>query len=227
MATGAINIEERVRIPADVFDLRRFRAWAHSDEFPERGRISYIGGEIDIDMSPEELNTHARVKRDVSTDFHNLVRKHDLGEVHFDGTFLVNDAAGLATEPDLLFCTWDTIRSGRVRFVPWVEGSDRLVEVQGSPDLVCEIVSASSVRKDTVRLRETYFNAGIAEYWIIDARGKGLKFEILSRRRRGYVEVQADVKGYRHSPVLGRSVRLVRRRDRVGSMCYRLLSQRE
>ena len=30
MSIGAINFENQLRIPADVFDLRGFRAWAHS-----------------------------------------------------------------------------------------------------------------------------------------------------------------------------------------------------
>jgi len=36
-------------------DLQKFRAWAHSDEYPETGKIAYIDGEIEVDMSPEEL----------------------------------------------------------------------------------------------------------------------------------------------------------------------------
>ncbi|MEX0703144.1 MAG: hypothetical protein WD069_13700 [Planctomycetales bacterium] len=43
-------------IPAGIIDLRSFRAWAHSDEFPQRGSISYVRGEIIVDMSPEEMD---------------------------------------------------------------------------------------------------------------------------------------------------------------------------
>jgi Putative restriction endonuclease len=106
MPPGGIVFDDRLRIPADVFELERFRAWAHSDAFPENGKVSYLSGEIEVEMSPEELNSHGRVKRDVSTDLHVLARKLDLGEVFFDGTFLVNQAAEVATEPDLMFCTW-------------------------------------------------------------------------------------------------------------------------
>jgi hypothetical protein len=54
----AIVFEERLRVPGDVFDLESFRAWAHSPGFPEVGRVSFIAGEIDVSMSPEELETH-------------------------------------------------------------------------------------------------------------------------------------------------------------------------
>ena len=225
MSVGAVIFEDLVRVPADVFNLERFREWAHSDEFPETGHISFIDGEVEIDMSPEELSSHNRIKRDLSTDLNVFVRKTDLGELLVDGAFLVNTAARLATEPDLMYCTWQTVRAGRVEFAPSVEGSDQLVEVRGSPDLVCEIVSKGSVRKDTVRLRKAYFDAGIREYWLIDARGKILDFHILTRSKKGYVAVTSDADGFRRSPVLRRHFRIVRRKNQVGGACYRLLSR--
>jgi Uma2 family endonuclease len=225
MSVGAVIFENLVRIPSDVFDLPRFREWAHSDEFPQTGKISFIEGEIEIDMSPEELSSHNRVKRDLSTDLNVFVRKTDMGELLVDGAFLVNEAANLATEPDLMFCAWATLRMGRVEFAPAVKGSTRLVEVRGSPDLVCEIVSQGSIRKDTVRLRKAYFEAGVLEYWLIDARGKILDFHILTRGKKAYVAAKPDADGFRRSPVLRRSFRMVRRKNRVGGACYRLLSR--
>jgi Uma2 family endonuclease len=227
MSTGAVIFEDQLRVPMDVFELDRFRAWAHSDDYPETGKIAFIVGEIEVDMSPEELNSHGRVKRDVSTDLNNLVRKADLGELFFDGAFLVNKAARLATEPDLLYCSWEAIRTGRVVYAPWVEGSDRLVEVRGSPDLVCEIVSKGSVRKDTVRLRKAYHEAGIPEYWLIDARGKTLSFQILVRADVEYVAVVPDAKGYLLSHVLQCRFRLVCQQNPVGGACYRLLTAKQ
>jgi hypothetical protein len=47
-----------VHIPAAACTLDGFRKWACSTAFPERGHISYIGGELIIDMSPEEFNHH-------------------------------------------------------------------------------------------------------------------------------------------------------------------------
>ena len=38
------------------------------------------------------------------------------------------------------------------------------VEVEGSPDMVLEVISDSSVRKDDVLLRQGYWDAGIGEY---------------------------------------------------------------
>jgi hypothetical protein len=54
MASSVI-FEERVEIPY-FHSLAEFRAWALSDDFPERGRIDYIDGRIEVDMSPENLS---------------------------------------------------------------------------------------------------------------------------------------------------------------------------
>ena len=56
MASSVI-FEERVEIPY-FHSLAEFRAWALSDDFPERGRIDYIGGRIEVDLSPENLFFH-------------------------------------------------------------------------------------------------------------------------------------------------------------------------
>jgi len=61
-----------IRIPARAATLAGFRAWALSDEFPERGRFSFINGELFIDMSPEELETHNKVKTEVVFAIANL-----------------------------------------------------------------------------------------------------------------------------------------------------------
>jgi hypothetical protein len=47
-----------ILVPPFAHTLAGFRAWAKSDDFPERGHISFIDQEIIIDMSPEELETH-------------------------------------------------------------------------------------------------------------------------------------------------------------------------
>lgn len=222
MSTGAIVFEDQLRVPSDVFSLRGFRRWAHSPEFPERGKICYIAGEIDIDMSPENLFSHSRPKRDLSIDLAILVRKRNLGEVLLDGAFLVNEKAELGTEPDLMFCSWDSLLAGRVRYRPAKAGGKELVEVAGTPDLVVEIISPSSVRKDTVRLREAYFDAGIPEYWLIDARGKKVDFQLLKRTSKDYVAVAPDVDGFRRSTVIGCRFRITQKRNPIGGYSYRL-----
>src|SRR5690242_12679775 len=115
----AIVLEEHgLQIPASALTLGGFRAWAKSDDFPERGRISFIYPEVFVDMSPEELQTHGKVKLAITVGLSGLVRKHDLGEFYPDRTLVTNEAAGLSTEPDATFASWEALESGRVRLIP-------------------------------------------------------------------------------------------------------------
>ncbi|MBI4603936.1 MAG: Uma2 family endonuclease [Planctomycetes bacterium] len=225
MPQNAIVIEGQVRIPADIFTLEKFREWAHSPEFPRSGWISYIGGEIEVEMSPEELETHNKAKGYVFGGLLAWIQERDLGELLGDRAFLVHEAADLATEPDILFCTWEALRTGRVRYAERKKGSKRYVEVVGSPDVVVEFISDNSVQKDTVLLRERYHRAGIPEYWLVDARGEAVDFRILLRSEEDYVEAAPEADGYLRSGVLGGCFHLTRTRNRVGGYSYRLLSR--
>src|SRR5438874_406170 len=52
-------------VPASAHALGGFQKWAQSDQFPQRGQISFLKEGIYIDMSPEELETHAKVKAEI------------------------------------------------------------------------------------------------------------------------------------------------------------------
>ena len=194
----------------------------HSSQRPETGKYSFIAGDIEVEMSPEEIETHNKVKADLTIDLGTFVRKRDIGELLVDGAFVIHADAELATEPDLTFCTWESLREGRVRYNERVDGSKRFVEVVGSPDLVIEVVSQNSVRKDTQLLRQQYFKAGITEYWIIDARGHEIHFQLLVAGTDQYVASTPDEEGYRASPVLDGGVLLARHRNPVGGYGYKL-----
>ena len=223
MAAKSILFDSRVRVPADVLDLAGFRRWVTSPDFPERGRVSFLDGELEIDMSPEEFFSHGDPKGEITSVLWSLVRDQNLGRVFPDRSMLVNDVANVANEPDLMFCSWHTLETGEAGVVESKPGSNRYVELHGSPDLVVEIVSDSSVRKDTKLLRDRYYRAGIFEYWLIDARGARLDFKLLVRGKGEYVLQSADRQGFRSSTVLPGDFKLTRERDRIGHWRYTLL----
>ena len=222
MTGNAIVLEERIRIPADVFELENFCRWAHSVDFPDCAKVSFLSGEIVIDMSPEHIETHTKVKTEFTRQLANFVIARDLGEVLADGAFYSHAEAGLATEPDVTFCRWESLRSGRVRYESAAGKAERGVEVHGSPDLIVEIVSAHSVRKDTQRLRKAYFTAGVREYWLVDARGDDIQFSILTAGPNGYGEAATGSDGYVASSVLQASFLITRDLNPVGGMRYSL-----
>ncbi len=209
------------RLPASAFDLAGFRDWATSRDFPEHIRAAFIGQEIFIEMSNEEPQTHVAVKTEIARVLATLVRDLKMGKFYGDGLLVSNEDASVSSNPDASFFTAESLRSGRVRLVPKKDKEDRYREVEGTPDWVLEVVSDSSVQKDTTKLRDAYHRAGIAEYWLIDACGEEIHFQILNHRKNGYAA--APVRGgWQRSRVFGRSFRMERQRDALGLWEYTL-----
>ncbi|HYV38056.1 MAG TPA: Uma2 family endonuclease [Gemmataceae bacterium] len=217
-----VLIADEARIPGSVQDLATFRQWMHSNEFPQRGLIAYLQDCIWVDMSPEELFTHNRVRAAFTAAIGGLLQQTELGE--FAGSYVrwSNINAGVSTEPDGMFYTWDMLRSGRLKYVEGLHGG--IMELEGALDMALEIVSATSVNKDTVRLRDLYWRAGVTEYWLVDVRANALKFEILRHTPTGYVAVTAQ-DGWLTSAVFGRAFQLTRRNDPEGNPKYKLESR--
>src|SRR5436305_3722521 len=216
--------EESVHIPRRATrDLAGFRAWAVSRRFPENGRIDFLAGDLEVDMSPEDLHKHGVVKSEISTILHLMVAHSGLGEVYIDRARVSSPRADLSVEPDVVVVFWETLDSGRLKYIPAASGEpDRYIEMEGAPDVVVEVVSNSSEKKDLDRLPPLYAAAGIPELWLVDARKKTIRFEIRSLGPDGYEAVKPDARGGRFSPRLGRRFRLKRQEVRPGRWIYRL-----
>jgi Uma2 family endonuclease len=208
-------------IPPEAHTMEGFREWATDDNFPERVRVTFLQGEIILDMSNEEINAHVAVKTEMVRALDGLVREQRLGKFYGDGVLLTNVAAEVSNNPDALFLSRETLETARARHVPQ-RGAEHLYrELEGTPDWLLEAISDSSVQKDTVRLRDAYHRASIPEYWLVDARGEELSFQILLRRKNGYAA--APVKdGWQRSKVFARSFRLERVLDDFGLWEYTL-----
>jgi Uma2 family endonuclease len=208
-------------IPPDAHTMEGFREWATADDFPEHVRVTYLKGEIILDMSNEEMEAHVNPKGEITRVLGNLCKQLKIGKVYIDGLLLTNLDAEVSNNPDALFFSYGSLDTRRVRPVPKRGAEHQYRELEGTPDWVLEIVSDSSVKKDLVRLREAYHRAGIPEYWIVDARGEEISFQILLRRKNGYVAAP-NRDGWQHSRVFGRSFRLERILDEYGLWDYTL-----
>ena len=207
MAT--IVYEDRVLIPDGVNGFPSFRRWTHASGFPERGRIDYIAGRIEIDMSLEQLFSHGRLKTELIATLSKCMARSEW-LICTDSTRVADAATGLSAEPDLVLVSRESLRSGSVGLAPKADRPDDFVEIAGRVDLVVEIVSDASVTKDTHRLPKAYFEAGVREYWVADARGEALSFLIHVRGRDGFQPVAIEDDGWQSSPALGRAFRLTR-----------------
>ena len=97
--------------------------------------------------------------------------------------------------------------------------------MEGAPDLIVEIISDSSVRKDTQRLSAAYWQAGVQEYWTVDARTDDLMFRIQHRGQSAYEPAAIDDDRFQYSRVLNCRYRLDRTRNRHGRLQYTLVEK--
>ena len=123
--------------------------------FPDDGkRHELIDGEHYVTPS---LNTsHQRIVGKLHLALGSYLETHPLGEIFlapFDVVFSQFDVV----EPDLLYVTAD-----RRREILTAQ------HVRGTPDLVIEVGSPGTRRRDETIKRRLYERADVVEYWIID-----------------------------------------------------------
>ncbi|MEA2326245.1 MAG: hypothetical protein QOE68_1204 [Thermoanaerobaculia bacterium] len=144
---------------------------------PEDGlRHEIIDGEHYVNASP--LEKHQRVSYNLIVEIGIYLRQHPVGRLYhapFDVVFSRYDVV----EPDLMFISKEhqAIITSR--------------NVQGSPDLLLEILSPSNTRYDEVTKRALYERTGVGEYWIINPVRDTVR--IFRRNAAGRYEIAANL----------------------------------
>jgi Uma2 family endonuclease len=171
-------------------------------------------------MSPELFESHNFIKVEVGFVVYGLIRPQRLGLFFGDRALFTNKAAGISTEPDAIYVSNESIESGRCKLLESARAGINK-ELIGSPDWILEVVSPTSINKDKEALRDAYFRAGVAEYWLIDALGDEVEFQILVPGGDGFAAVEPQ-DGWLASPTFHRSFLLTRVKDRKGAWQYTL-----
>lgn len=219
---ASILVDEQCLIPDGIATLADFRRWAVSPDFPPRGRIDWIGSRIEVDMSPEDIFMHGTLKTEIVRVLGTLAKNRAM-HLFTSETRISSVAGDLSAEPDVVVVSDAALDAGRVELIPSAAGKpDRFIELDGGPDLIVEIVSDSSVSKDTRRLPVAYQAAGVREFWLVDARGPDVLFTIHRREDSGYVAAAA-VDGFARSDVFDCGFALRRSRNPHGRYVYDLV----
>jgi Uma2 family endonuclease len=123
--------------------------------FPDDGnRHELIDGEHYVTPSPNPR--HQRILGKLHLAIGNFLERHPIGEVFFAPLDVVISNFDVV-EPDLLYMSRE--RAAQV-LVP--------EHVRGVPELVVEVASKGTRKRDETIKRELYQRAGITEYWVID-----------------------------------------------------------
>ena len=84
--TQAVDIDDgRARIPMTAFDHQGFRHWVRSGELPPGVVVSFVAGEVLIEMSPAATESHNKPKTKVTAALDRLITERDLGEAPLRG----------------------------------------------------------------------------------------------------------------------------------------------
>ena len=205
-----------ITIPARATaSLAAFREWAGDPSLPEKIKLFYYRGEVWIEIGKQQVFSHLDVKGEITSVLRTLAKAEKLGRVFPDGVLLTNETAQLSGNPDAVFASLDAFTSKRVKLIEGKEGG--FVELLGTPEMVLEVVSDSSERKDNQTLFEAYYDAGIPEYCLVDARGSEIEFHIYKRGTKRYTVIKKQPGGWVKSNVFGKSFRLVRGTDATGN----------
>jgi Uma2 family endonuclease len=123
---------------------------------PDEGTQSeWVDGEVIVFMPPTGI--HQDIAGFLYILLQVFVRHHNLGLVR-QAPFEMRLSPAVSREPDILFLA----RPHLDRLTPQ--------RLDGPADLVVEIVSADSVRRDRVLKFAEYAAAGVPEYWLLDPR---------------------------------------------------------
>ena len=120
---------------------------------PEGDRYELIDGELIVAAAPNI--PHQSTQSNVDWRVQTFVRNHDLGTVFNAPTDVVLSEHD-TVQPDLMF-----VSKERERIIT-------RANIQGAPDLVVEILSPSSIRRDWRDKFDMYERHGVREYWLID-----------------------------------------------------------
>lgn len=121
---------------------------------PDDGnRYEILEGELQ--MTPSPKTKHQVVSRNLLVEISLFLKKNKIGKV-FGAPYDVILSQDNVVEPDIIFISNDNL--------------DIITEdnVQGSPDLLVEILSPSSQDNDRHKKKVIYETYGVKEYWIVD-----------------------------------------------------------
>lgn len=140
------------------------KVWTYADleampESEDGRRYEIIDGELIVTPSP--IPFHQSLSLEATIRIAGVVRSGDLGRV-LTAPVDVTLADGAVVVPDIVF-----VRRDRLDII-----GPKAIE--GPPDLIVEILSPSTKRRDQVAKKALYARNGVREYWIIDPEARTL-----------------------------------------------------
>ena len=149
---------------------KQARRWTYEEYYKldDDQRYEIIDG--NLLMAPPPDTWHQDWSRELSMLLVTHVKHHKLGKVFIAPVDVVLDAEN-TVQPDIVFIA--TANAGIIQ----------RRAIFGTPDLLVELISPSSVRRDRYEKKDLYARFGAKEYWIGDPANKALEILTLKEGR--------------------------------------------
>ncbi len=141
-------------------------------------------------MSPAPSSIHQDTVRDIAFKLTAFVQMHMLGKIYFAPIDVYFDAENVF-QPDIIF-----ISSRQLHIIE--------ESIQGVPDLIVEVLSPGSEKKDKRDKKAVYEKFGVKEYWIVHPVTKQVTGYQLANNI--FVDIPSEY-GILHSQLLNLAIR--------------------
>ncbi len=161
----------------------QFRQWAGEDVVAE-----WVDGEVILTIPPKKQ--HQAIVVFLSTLLGIFLELTELGKVLVSPFEIFLPTRPASREPDIIVVTRQRLENlSEERFT-------------GAPDLVVEVVSEDSVRRDRVEKFLEYEREGVREYWLVDSRPGHVAVDVFTLEQGSFVPLDAEEEGWLESKVL-------------------------
>ena len=149
-----------------VAERTKEKVWTYEDYLrsTQEGRYELINGRLERMPAPGFI--HQEVSGRIWLVMRMFAERHGLGKVLY-APFDVILGERVVVQPDIVFISKENLKNIK-------EG-----RLFGPPDLVVEVVSPNTVRRDTFVKKELYAKAGVKEYWIVYPEERAIEVWVL------------------------------------------------
>jgi len=155
-------------------EKKKFYTYKDYEKLPEGAPYQLIGGELV--MTPSPIPYHQEILGKIFYELKRFVEENTRGKVYLapiDVYFSETDIY----QPDIIFISKDRLN---------IIGEKK---IEGSPDLVIEILSPATAYYDLRIKKDTYEQSGVKEYWIVDPIQKTI--EVFGNKKSKFESVSA------------------------------------
>jgi Uma2 family endonuclease len=170
----------------DGIPLKETYTYEDYAKLPEGAPYQLIGGQLV--MTPSPTPYHQEISQRLEFKILSYIEKNHLGRLyHAPLDVLLSD--GDVYQPDIIFISGDRLE---------IIGKKK---IEGSPDIVIEILSSGTAYYDLRIKYRAYEEYGVREYWIVDPELK--KIEVYENQNKKFkIYSEAEEKGNVSSKVL-------------------------